>query len=816
MIKIEKMHFEEFLGIRDLSINSNFQSIAIVGPNGSGKSGVIEGLVFGLIGRIKRFEGAGSKKLSMDKYGPNIIKKNTPQDSFVKLTVKLTNINKSVEITRSVSSPENPTVIPNNPQIQEELLKLSQHSEIALSRKNMLQFILIEPSKRAQQVQALLDLGNFETVRKNMNSVKNSLLKDSKGAKSNFETRLDELLRHYDIEKFDNSVILKIINEKCKTLGLSEIFEISENSIQSLVLEEGQHSSEFNKVSAIRDLESAIEYEKSLPNLCIDQKNKLLHVISELESEPTLLQLYTNHNWYAKGIDFVVDMHCPLCDTKFESQDILIEHLRMKLKKSQKAEKLYEIASSNANILITEMEKLSKFLNLIAQISKFANDKELVTIIEKWTGDLIEFKTQLANFGEIVSLKERLQDNWLKVPVKFIRLLENLKNKIHAIPDQSKKVDAVSFLIKAKLRFEMYFESKKNSELATRVSQRANDLYKIFCEVVDGKLNALYETVNDDFCKFYRFVNEGDEDNFNAKFIPDAGSLELEVDFYDKGLYPPGAYHSEGHQDMMGLCLYLALVKQVHSGNPSLICLDDVLMSIDADHRRKVSKMLKKFFGYTQFVITTHDRVWEIEMQKENLVEGKNTFKFFGWTVDKGALTSISGDIWKQIEDKLEKNDIEPAAQMLRRYLEGLFLNIVEDLRAPIVYRSNGLYAFGELLDSAHPRLNEYYKKALKSANSWGNISDVKNIEARVENLKKNVQNCKSEQWIINKAVHFNDWANFSKSQLQEVVTAFKELIECFKCPTCDNWLHLSPNSGNPESLRCNCNKVNLNLLTQK
>jgi hypothetical protein len=37
-----------------------------------------------------------------------------------------------------------------------------------------------------------------------------------------------------------------------------------------------------------------------------------------------------------------------------------------------------------------------------------------------------------------------------------------------------------------------------------------------------------------------------------------------------------------------------------------------------------------------------------------------------------------------------------------------------------------------------------------------------------------NVQN-----WAANKAVHYNEWANFGKKDFMPVVAAFKELLEC-------------------------------------
>ena len=35
------------------------------------------------------------------------------------------------------------------------------------------------------------------------------------------------------------------------------------------------------------------------------------------------------------------------------------------------------------------------------------------------------------------------------------------------------------------------------------------------------------------------------------KLTPSEGKLEFDVNFYERGLFPPSAYHSEGHQDGM-------------------------------------------------------------------------------------------------------------------------------------------------------------------------------------------------------------------------------------------------------------------------
>ena len=46
----------------------------------------------------------------------------------------------------------------------------------------------------------------------------------------------------------------------------------------------------------------------------------------------------------------------------------------------------------------------------------------------------------------------------------------------------------------------------------------------------------------------------------------------------------------------MGPCLYLALMKQTFGKDFTLCVLDDVLMSVDAGHRREISRLLKAEF----------------------------------------------------------------------------------------------------------------------------------------------------------------------------------------------------------------------------
>ena len=221
-----------------------------------------------------------------------------------------------------------------------------------------------------------------------------------------------------------------------------------------------------------------------------------------------------------------------------------------------------------------------------------------------------------------------------------------------------------------------------------------------------------------EFTEFYKAIND-DEGKFVGKLKAEPAKLSLNVDFYGRGTFPPGAYHSEGHQDGMGLCLYLALMKHTLGEKFTFAVLDDVLMSVDTGHRREVCRLLKTKFPDTQFVLTTHDRVWLQYMKTEGLI---NKGQFFGgWNIDTGPRIWDDKDIWTEIEEALGKDDVPVAAALLRRYLEYISAVLADNLRAKVDYRGDANYDLGDLLPPTLNRWKDRLKEGAKVASSWGN-----------------------------------------------------------------------------------------------
>ena len=66
----------------------------------------------------------------------------------------------------------------------------------------------------------------------------------------------------------------------------------------------------------------------------------------------------------------------------------------------------------------------------------------------------------------------------------------------------------------------------------------------------------------------------------------------------------------------MGLCIFLAMAKREAATDRPLF-LDDVVVSLDRNHRGMVAEILKREFSRRQVIILTHDREWYTELKHQ-------------------------------------------------------------------------------------------------------------------------------------------------------------------------------------------------------
>lgn len=813
MIQIQKLRIEEFRGIRDLELSMDNSSFVVVGPNGSGKSGVVDAIDFVLTGNVARLSGAGTSGISVAKHAPHVHQRDNPAAAKVILTFTHLASGQVGVLTRSVKTAGQFTLEPDTPELTAAVAWAAEHPELVLSRREVIKYVSAEPGKRAQEVQALLKLDRIDETRRLLNTARNKTSAAAKSADDAVKSADDGVKRILDITSLLPSEVAGAVNKQRDLLNLDALTTVTIDTDLGAGANAAENQGSFNKASATRDVKAVIDYLAEHDDL--DQAaNELTTALDELEADPTVLDALKHRQLVEIGLPLVTDSVCPLCDLTWSDGVALREHLADKLARSEAAAKLQQRIQAAAGKVVGQLNSVRGLIQRAQPHAVTMEKSALHKSFLDWSNDLAAFEARLSTIESIRGDSSRLATDPLATPSTMAVETEALRAAIEAVPDQTATESAWSLLSVAQDRWIQMRQARATADKATAAHKAATAVYETYNAVADAALTTLYKTVEENFSSFYRKINSDDESSFTAGLSPSSGKLDLEVDFYGLGKFPPIAYHSEGHQDGMGICLYLALTDQILKSDFRLAVLDDVVTSVDANHRRQFCKLLKDAFPDVQFVITTHDEVWARQMQSSGLVARRSMARFYGWTVDGGPLYGQAGDFWQQIEADLAKDDVPGAAHKLRRNLEASLGDIAAAIQGQIVFRADNNYDLSSFFAAAKKRHGDLLGKAAASANSWNNDT----AQQEVENLKAQraeaIRAQDGENWAINAHVHNNDWATMSKTDFASVVEACKQFLDLFTCrnDTCGGWIYVLGVPGNEDELRCPCGSFALNL----
>lgn len=178
MIQIDEIEIVEFRGIRHLKRSLGRRSLGVAGPNGTGKSGIVDAIEFALTGNITRLGGAGTAELSVKAHAPHVDSSKNPENALVRLKAYAPALKKSFTIERSVKNSTTATLKPNDADTKAILAQLETHPEFALSRREIIKYILLPAGKRSQYVQELLRLDQLEKLRTSLQRVANEAKRD--------------------------------------------------------------------------------------------------------------------------------------------------------------------------------------------------------------------------------------------------------------------------------------------------------------------------------------------------------------------------------------------------------------------------------------------------------------------------------------------------------------------------------------------------------------------------------------------------------------------------------------------------------------
>ncbi len=435
MIQLESIHVEKFRGIRNLQLELNRKSYGIFGPNGSGKSGVVDSIEFALTGKVSRLSGKGSKDVSVKKHGPHVDSSEDPGSSFVRLNVFVPSLNKSATISRNVKQPHKMKIEPNEPDILDAIKKASEHPEIALSRREISNLIVIESASRSKEIQVLLRLDSIEKTRAVLKAAEKKTAVELKSLNSRAEDAKNSLLGHLGLKALVPNLVLRSLNARRTELNLEKLTDLNDSkSFKEGLVELPGAQPPVSKSTANADFQ---ELQKVLQ--AKDRDSDLEVITAQLAKldDPEFHVALRHRKLIEAGIPFVNKDECPLCDSPMPKSELL-NHLQEKLDLTQAAEEAEKQILNAGNSLkrwITSARSAIAPLLKLGMIVKLPAD---AAMLRQWSDDLARLAPSFDSIDGVIAIASQLQKNPLSVPEAVVVEIQQIQDAINSLPSKNK------------------------------------------------------------------------------------------------------------------------------------------------------------------------------------------------------------------------------------------------------------------------------------------------------------------------------------------------------------------------------------------
>ncbi|MCL6443937.1 MAG: AAA family ATPase [Alicyclobacillus sp.] len=818
-MKLEEIEIHNIRGVRDLELKPRGRNMVIWGSNGTGKSTIVDAIDFLFTGKISRLSGQGSRGISLRTHGNHI--DSDPKSSFVRAKIFIPELGQVVEVRRNLSKPN---VIDCDEAVRDHVersFQLFERGHYILTRRDILRYITAEPNERAKEIQALLNMTDIEKIRQALVNVQTEFKKELQSAEKLFQRTVAELSATVEdkVSEVSERVILEMINSYRSILGGEPIWDLVD-------IKKGINpptSVSYPTLTNVTRIKKSIDAlgnflsDDQMSQAILKDDEELRRTLSELRSDPIIIHYVKHAQLLDIGLQLIEDGACPLCDTKWPPGELVV-YLESKRTKVNVGHNLSE------KISLVAMRLNERFLQILTHINHLLNELDKnefsfdTSLLRSWQRDIECFLESVNKAVDLYPVPQfsRERIGQALAPTNITEHLTSLMQTVSDVfPELTPEQRAWDTLTTLEAQIRLWKAAVIDLNKARRLSEYAELLSSSFLDSRDKVLNAVYERAKERFEEFYRALHYSDEGSLTAKLEPDGAGIIFEIDFYGRGSFPPRAYHSEGHQDSMGLALYLAIADAIHKDAVNLLVLDDVVMAIDSDHRREICKLLSTKFPTKQFIITTHDRTWMYQLKQEGVVNSKNIVELYNWSIEVGPHVNEESDMWHLLDIDLDKNDVPSAAARLRRGSEQYFATLCDALQARVRFRLDGRWELGDYMTAAIKSLKDYLKMAKKAANSWGNRNEVERITEFESMLNQILTRIDSERWAVNPNVHYNQWANFTKADFRPVVDAFRDFFQQLVCSVCASTLRLSVVNHEPYDLRCNCGSLRFNLVAR-
>ncbi len=705
---IRSIRFEHFRGLPDSDFNLKGKSLVLLGSNGKGKSAVVDGIEFLFSGQVGRFVGTGTGSIDHDDAIQHVKKLGVP-----KVTLSLSPSNGA--ISRSLDSET--LSITDRQSVKDYVANHPGVDAFILRRSKILDFVCDQDADRYRKFIQLLGVSYVDTLQRTFVDAERQAKDSAQRARNAYLTKL--AVFRDPVAKFEPQNLTQIlarVSDAVTAFGLEKLIQWSDAEIRLPLLKAMRSEVNKEKIDALT--RALVSLESPLP----PDIGSDIAIANTLRQELATLGTSSvdapRSNIIAEAVGYLTkhptETNCPLCEKEFEQPlaDVLI---RLK----QRGDALRELreAVTNRNAAVGRVQRYGEVV--AAQIAK---DLEHSALLEPTTKqNLRDARASTLRWLRSVKRTEASSSGSdIAAPQSLSTLADSrsacasvLKAQKAALvpPDTSKLEAAIALVEKGIATHAEIATAEGTIGGANELARRATVAKDAFSKARESAIQKVFEAIAETVLDYYRRLHDFDDDSDRSECTAlelkptsraAAGGLRLAIQFL--GLADskdPRAFLSEGHLDSLGFCLFLATVR-IFNPPGSLLVLDDVLTSIDREHRRRVGELLFQEFADYQIVLTTHDEHWHDLLNSSTLawgIQGKWSFvKVESWSVDSGPALSEVGSSWEFVDAHLNEAEYRELGGPFRLILEDFIKRSATKLEAKVRFKIDGKYTAGDFV----------------------------------------------------------------------------------------------------------------------
>jgi AAA15 family ATPase/GTPase len=769
---IKGIHIYAFRGIRDLELELDGKNMLLKGENGTGKSSIVEAFEFFFTGKLSIFEGEGTQSLSLQKHAPN---KDFDKDD-VSIKVTFNPGNSTLERTFA----NKPVPLPD----LQKYFEAAQKGTFILRRSQILKFIASVPADRFRAIASIIGIERLDNIELEMKRAWEELDSSVNSKRRIIQNTLIEISRLLGENITEIKQVPVSLNKKLKEANLITITSFDEiDNIAQEMLKTFKETTDLEYVTSLNGILQELrilQVDEEIARSLRDLNKKLIPLLEEKKKRELSIS-----EFLVKGKQAVEENErniCPLCGQEINRQELLKEINERLRTLSQLSEEVSEIrrisvdAEGKLNSLASTIEKISSELEPLKELGN-ARTKLLGTL--KFLNKFVNKVTSAKELHEAIPV-EKLERNSarLRALVKSLSIkCEAMLEKIGVPEDWKNKVKAISLANQVKALISESIRIEKQLKTEEQQYTLAKEVYRSFSEIKKNRIKEIYKSIAGNVNAFYSTLHPNDPHK-NVELNVALGrraSTELQIESFSCAKEDPRAFTSEAHQDSLGLCIFLAFVKKFNE-ECNFVVLDDVVTTIDAQHRERICRLLFEQFRDYQLFVTTHDEIWYDQLsahQRAFRVDGNwKNLEIIRWTFETGPIIEPYKTRWDKIKNKIDARDKQGAANDGRQYLEWLLKKVCEVIMAKPVFKTDR-YTVSDLLAPAKERLNQL-------------VADVQ----FTEKANKGFQELEATIIMGNLLSHDNPEAeNTSIEEVKRFCEAVQKLHNIFACPACISFL---------------------------